>query len=193
MEFVFENDNNSHSEDGFDFSVPTKSDIFDPGTIPDTPQITKPSKTKRASTRRKVVTQVDDIEFNEPPKRAKRKRATGPKVNYVKSTSKKKKSLRKIQWTWSKAGWIFAGLLVFRLILMEGGVVDYYSMENTLQNKEHSLELLRKENASIIQEVHKIKTSTAYQKKLAREHLGVIAKDEYLILFAQDHSGNGRR
>ena len=69
---------------------------------------------------------------------------------------------------------------------MESGVIDYYEMENTLDKRGHQLELVKEENAQLVSEIHEIKTSPRYQKKLAREHLGVIASNEYLILFAKD-------
>ena len=69
---------------------------------------------------------------------------------------------------------------------MESGVIDYHSMHKTLESKQNNLKLLRLENAELIQEINKIKTSPSYQKKLARDHLGVIAKDEYLVLFSRE-------
>jgi cell division protein FtsB len=126
-----------------------------------------------------------DVEFTEPKRPAKRK--TGPKVNYVKSVKKKRKSAKKkFEWSWTKAGWMMCGALVLRLVFMEGGVIDFNSMENTLIKKEHHLQNLRKENAELIQEIHKLRTSPQYQRKITREHLGVIAKDEYLVLFSRD-------
>lgn len=137
--------------------------------------------------RKKLPDSFSDIEFNEPPKRTK-KRAAGAKVNYVKSVKKKrrKSASKPFQWTWTKAGWIFCFLLVLRLIFMESGVIDYHSMHKTLESKQNNLKLLRLENAELIQEINKIKTSPSYQKKLARDHLGVIAKDEYLVLFSRE-------
>lgn len=136
--------------------------------------------------RRSLPKDFNNIDFAEPAKRA-RKRTTGPKVNYVKSVKKRKRTAGKsFEWSWSKLGWLFCGALILRIFFMESGILDYHSMNQTLDKKQENLISLRQENASIIQEIHKIKTSQAYQKKLARDHLGVIAEDEYLVLFSKD-------
>ena len=146
----------------------------------------------RRTTRNSVATGLDDVDFTETPTR--RKKTTGPKVNYVKpvkratrKTKKKASSKIKIDWTWNKIGWLCCLGLLVRIVTMEGGLIDYHAMENALIEKEQKLIELREENAEIISQIHKIKTSPRYQKKIAREHLGVIAKDEYLVIFSSDH------
>jgi cell division protein FtsB len=143
----------------------------------------------RRSTRRNVATSHSDIEFSEPKKA--RKKLSGPKVNYVKpvkkSKSRRKASNKKIDWTWTKLGWLACGALLIRLVLMEGGMIDFYAMDDAIVVKEKELVDLRKDNADLVREIKKIKTSPQYQKQLAREHLGVIARNEYLVLFARDN------
>lgn len=147
-------------------------------------------RTRRA-TRNSVATGLDEVDFIEPLNR--RKKTTGPKVNYVKPLQKKSAKSRrnhssfKIDWTWNKFGWLICAALVVRLVAMEGGILDFNSMDNALIEKQETLESLRLENASLVSEIHKIKTSPRYQKQMAREHLGVIAKDEYLVIFSSDH------
>ena len=172
LEFVFDTDN--------EYSSAANQDDFFAQAEP------APRRRRTSTARRTVPTSFSDIEFNEPVKRS-RKRATGPKVSYTKSPKKKKrKSLSSFEWTWNKVGWIFCAGLVLRLFLMESGVIDYHHMNQTLNKKQKDLESLRIENAGLIKEIHKIRTSPSYQKKLARDHLGVIAKDEYLVLFGKD-------
>lgn len=200
MSFVFDNNirmgtsvNSTENDDFFSDSFtenPNQSDIFMSSAAAGAPIVT-PSK--RRKTRRAVATDNSEIEFESHSRKA---RATkGPKVNYVKSM--KKESRRSIKtpfvWTWSKFGWMICVGLCIRLVFMDQGVIDFYSMEQTLDQREHSLELLRIENAQIITEIHKIKTSPMYQRKIAREHLGVIAKDEFLVLFANDSVGSSYR
>lgn len=145
----------------------------------------------RRTTRNSVANGLDDVDFIEPVSR--RKKTTGPKVNYVKPLKKKARisqkshSSFKIDWTWNKLGWLICAALLVRLVAMEGGVLDFHTMDNALIEKQANLEKLRIENASIVGEIHKIKTSPRYQKQIAREHLGVIAKDEYLVIFSSDH------
>lgn len=69
---------------------------------------------------------------------------------------------------------------------MDRGVAHYYQMQDTLKDKKRELAMVKEENVELISELHQIKVSPLYQKKIAREHLGVIAQDEYLILFATD-------
>lgn len=145
----------------------------------------------RRTTRNSVANGLDDVDFVEPVVR--RKKTNGPKVNYVKPLKKSAKSSRKpgnllkIDWTWNKLGWIICASLLVRLVAMEGGLYDFHAMDNALTEKQAKLESLRVENANIVREIHKIKTSPKYQKKIARDHLGVIAKDEYLVIFSSDH------
>ena len=182
MEFVFEDDNGGlgsqapiikSDQDGFNFQ-----------DFEDDAQSFKKSASSRS--RRTLPKDFNNIDFTDKPKRKKRV-AAGPKVNYVKPIKKKRKAAKaKFEWSWTKLAWIGSFLLVMRLFFMDSGVIDYHQMNKTLDKKTHDLELIRQENANLIKEIHQIRTSTAYQKKLTRDHLGVIAKDEYLVLFAGD-------
>ena len=80
---------------------------------------------------------------------------------------------------------MIAGVLMLRLVFMDNGIIDYHNMQQTIQDKENQLVELREENASLVKEIKKIRTSSAYQRKMAREHLGVIAPNEYLVVFSK--------
>lgn len=84
----------------------------------------------------------------------------------------------------SKASLVILGSLVLRLIFMDRGVWDYFSTEALIKSKEQDYRSILRENQKIEKEIVKIKTDSNYQKHLAKEHLGVIASDEFLILFA---------
>ena len=71
-------------------------------------------------------------------------------------------------------------------MFMQGGVVDYFNMEAQIEAKMAQVQALKLENTHLEQEIKKIKTDASYQKQLARESLGVIAKDEYLIVFPRE-------
>jgi cell division protein FtsB len=182
LEFVFENDKNNNAADSnLDIITPVDNNFGQADG-----SFGRAEKSARRNTRRTLPKNFSDIEFNEPSRKA-RKRTTGPKVNYVKSVKKqKRKTTKSFEWSWTKLGWMACGALVLRLFFMESGIIDYNSMNQTLENRENDLLMLRQENADLIGEIHKIKTSPSYQKKLARDHLGVIAKDEYLILFSKE-------
>ncbi len=183
MEFVFEDDNGGlgsqtpiikSDQDGFNFQ-----------DFQDAAQSIK--KTASSRSRRTLPKDFNNIDFTDKPRRSRKRVASGPKVNYVKPIKTKRKAAKaKFEWSWTKLGWLGSFLLVMRLFFMDSGVMDYHQMNKTLDKKNHDLELIRLENANLINEIHLIRTSTAYQKKLTRDHLGVIAKDEYLVLFAGD-------
>lgn len=194
MEFVFDSNMNGEGlPDAPDFlnrsdnfaGASGRDDIF---TLPVAPAKKIASASTRRAARRKLPESFSDIEFTGPEPKARKRVTAGPKVNYVKSVKKssKRKSAKKFEWTWMKAGWLCCGLLLLRLVFMESGLLDYHNMHLTLEKKENDLSLLRLDNAELIKEINRIKTSPNYQKKLARDHLGVIAKDEYLILFSRE-------
>ena len=141
----------------------------------------------RRSARNAVATSFNEIEFTESTTRKRRSKKKAPSVKYVGPLKKAKSfKLPKIKWSLQNIGWIICGALILRLLIMDGGVFDFYSMEEVIENKTTRLDELRDENVQIIKEIKKIKTSGKYQKKLARKHLGHIAQDEYLIIFAKN-------
>lgn len=102
---------------------------------------------------------------------------------------KRKSTLRKpldVNDTVVKIFWAVCGVLVLRLIFSGGGVVDYYERQSLLNERNYEKQRLEDENQSIRSEIDLIKTSSAHQKKLVRDHLGFIAGDEFLILFSKD-------
>jgi cell division protein FtsB len=84
-------------------------------------------------------------------------------------------------------GWIWMLFIFFaiRFLFMERGYIDYGNRQNLILQRQNELALIQAENQSIINEMERIKKDASYQKKLAREHLGVIAEDEFLIIFSQ--------
>lgn len=140
----------------------------------------------RRSVTRKPISTIEEIEIaGQRPKR-RRKTVSKPPVKYVSKTRKARSQSFSVKMTWTKFGWMICGCLILRMIFMESGIIDYYKMEDTIQNKIHSLKLVKKENRELSGEIRKIKTSPRYQKKMAREHLGVISSNEYLVIFGQD-------
>ena len=170
MDFIFEDDNRI---------VPSKKrkrGLSSP-TIVDNP-------TKKA-TRQRVATSSMDVDFERPIER--RRRKAPAKVGYLKGGASRFISLPKFSFNFTLSlyslGWILFFLLCLRLVLMDRGVIDYYEKENLIKAKQVQLHQVEQENIAIVEEIDKIKSVPSYQKMLAREHLGVIAKYEYLILF----------
>jgi len=86
--------------------------------------------------------------------------------------------------TFTRVGWGLIGLLVLRLIFMERGVIDYLGMNSRLNEKQKEITRLEKENSEINQEIRRLTLDKSYQRQITKETLGVIAADEFLILFA---------
>ncbi len=67
---------------------------------------------------------------------------------------------------------------------MDRGVWDYFRAEGVINEKKSELQSIHKENKSLKVEITRIQMDKNYQRLLAKDHLGVIAADEFLILFA---------
>jgi cell division protein FtsB len=110
------------------------------------------------------------------------KRSTRNTSSVSKKKDKHKKNLLQ------KLGWATIGILVLRLISMDRGVWDYFATEGVIQDKKTELKNIALENKELRNEILKVQLDRNYQKQLAKEHLGVIAVDEFLILFAGESS-----
>ncbi len=86
------------------------------------------------------------------------------------------------KWTY-RGAWIFCLFLLVRLIFSKGGISDFYSLKKTLNQYNVNYEKIKKENIELKKTIHMIKHNSSYQKKLVRNHLGFIAKDEFLVVF----------
>lgn len=128
-------------------------------------------KTDVVGASRKRVGRPGDIEFYDP-------RSTGS------STIVKTKSLVRFM----PLAILLAALV--RVVFMKAGVLDYIQMEKSLAQHAVMLESIKEENQELQIEIKKIMNDKAYQKQVVREHLGVIAKDEFLILFATETAKN---
>jgi hypothetical protein len=133
--------------------------------------------TKTRRSRRSLPGSIEEIEITGSRKKTRSRKAAAPaKVNYVKTSRKSQPRSVSFTWTWHKFWWMVALFALMRLLMMDNGVIDYYQSEGRMVDNHHKLELVQKENASLVSEIHKIQTSPRYQKKLARKHLGVIAR-----------------
>ena len=83
-------------------------------------------------------------------------------------------------------GWAFCLLLFFRLVFADRGLVDYYAKSDLIIEKENAQNNLFNENKSLEIEIERLDSDRSFQKKTVRRHLGVIAKDEFLVLFARE-------
>lgn len=119
-------------------------------------------------------TEIEYLEEEEDEEQERRP-ATRPSV---KKNPKTKKNLL------PKVAWSVVGLLVLRLICMDRGVWDYFATEGDIREKQSELKSFQDENKSLKTEITRIQVDKNYQRFLAKDHLGVIAADEFLILFA---------
>ena len=144
---------------------------------------------------RRTVARPDDIEFTTTLRKSPRKAPANVgyatsrsvvKTSPVKRRTTKKKKVMKGQGFLLKLVWSFAGVLLVRLVFSGGGVLDYYDRKEIVENRQDELVSLGVENESLVGEIELIQNSGKYQRKLVRDHLGFIAKDEFLILFSKE-------
>lgn len=151
------------------------------------------ASSRSATSSRRSVAKVNDVEFmgelvpssnkglgSVSYTKAKRK------VSTKKRTSKNAKKESQYVDYFVRACWLFAFILLGRLVFSGGGVVDYYQRVSSHQDKLYQLKRISAENKMLSQEIEKIQNNSAYQKKIVRDHLGYIARDEYLILFQKE-------
>jgi cell division protein FtsB len=69
---------------------------------------------------------------------------------------------------------------------MQEGMLDIRRKAAILTEQKLQNDHLENENLALKKEISKIKNDQRYQRRLAREHLGVIGKGEYLILFSKE-------
>jgi len=135
---------------------------------------------------RRTVARPEDTEFA-PVKRT-TKKVAAQQISYQTN----KRQIKAIDASLSslafKFTWAFFAFLVLRLIFANGGVTDYWSQRSVLNDRLKELRSIKKENMLLVSEIEKMQTDAAYQKKLVRDNLGFIEKDEFLILFPKDSS-----
>lgn len=154
-----------------------------------TQRTTRSTSSVRGTVTRRTVAKPETVEFEPIQRRTAAKTKALTKVSYRKTTPARKKATVKIsvseKWQniFTKIMWAFCGLLLLRLIFSNGGVVDYYSRLGQLKQKNIEYGKIIKQNKDIIAEIKKIKSNPGYQKKLVRDNLGLIAADEYLVVF----------
>ncbi len=159
-----------------------------------TPDSLSASRVGGVSTTRKTVARGnDDVGFTTPLKKTTR---SSPAVSYsrttrktTRTTTRKATPLSNESWYVRYGvylGWAFAGLLFVRLIFAERGVVDYYKKQDLINAKIAQQTALKKENKALLTEIDRLDNDQSFQKKTVRKHLGVIARDEFLVLFARE-------
>ncbi len=82
-----------------------------------------------------------------------------------------------------KLSWLVCFLLLGRLVLSDRGVLDYFSQKKNYEKKVQKLSYLHDHKLDLKRKINLIKNNKFHQKKLVRDHLGFISKDEFLILF----------
>ena len=81
-----------------------------------------------------------------------------------------------------RGAWIFCLILFVRLVFADRGIVEYYQRESNLAERQRDYLMISDSNQGLIKEIGLLKKSKGHQKKTIREHLGFIARDEYLVL-----------
>lgn len=179
-------------------SVPSSDDWSLPGSGP-----TRASSASRGT--RRSVASADNVEFTTALRKSSRapapvnyseaktptvvSRRTTRKVTATTKTTRpktKSKLLKNTNEYVVKGIWVFCALLLLRLIFSDGGVRDYYAKKDVLQGRFDELARIQTENENLVKEIDLLKKDPRYQKKVVRDHLGYISRDEYLILFPEN-------
>lgn len=138
---------------------------------------------------RKTVATGDQLEFSTSlrttPSRAPAKPSYTSAKRKVKTHKKANDRFSNIM---LKSAWAFCGFLLLRLIFSGGGILDYNERKSMLEGREHELENVKLDSQRTLAEIDLIQKDVSTQKKLVRDHLGFIARDEYLIIFQKDSS-----
>lgn len=120
---------------------------------------------------RKSVAKPGEVEFIDPHKKKKR-------------TKKKKKQNSFLQPSWDELIILFFLAMGVHLVFTSGGLLELYQSKSQILEGQKYLVQLQGENKALSTEIGKLKNNSRYQKKIAREHLGAIAHDEFLIIFS---------
>ena len=89
------------------------------------------------------------------------------------------KTLRVVTWAICI---FFLGVVIFG----DRGVVDYMKRHQSFIGKVNQLKFLEKENEEIKFQIYRLENDPAYQRQIIRDYLGYIARDEYLVIFAEN-------
>jgi cell division protein FtsB len=81
--------------------------------------------------------------------------------------------------------WVFAIILIFKVVFSSNGIIDYYKRNNIILSKLHKLRDLDNKNETLIKYLKDFNSDHSMQKKIVRSSLGVLARDEYLVIFSK--------
>lgn len=115
---------------------------------------------------RKSVAKAGEVEFISPPS----------------TKGRNKVAQKKFKWSWDLSIGVIFLVIGINLFFTSGGILELIESKVQIQNGEKYLSQLEKENRELKDEINKLNHSVKYQKKVAREHLGAIAEDEFLII-----------
>ncbi len=167
------------------FSRPLGTTPSEAPTILETPTRKSPARPEQMdfSPQRRMATtpQVEYLEDEEDEEEEEYDKRPA-RIRQPKAKAKQKVDLL------PRIGWAIVALCMLRLVFMERGVIDYVGMDNKIKERETELARVQKENDEIGTEIRRITLDKSYQRQLAKEILGVIAADEFLILFAGESS-----
>lgn len=176
-------------EFSYDSDPKTSRTRFGRSSMPKRPDVTVDSGvpwSQKNPTRRRTVAMPDETEFVTSIRKPRNIAPAIPVWSSIKNRiilGRKGKSKIGLRDYILKAGWIFCFFILLRLLFADRGVMEYYSRMELLQKNNMGLKQLLQENIALSENIIAIQYDKTYQKKLVRDHLGFISKDEFLILF----------
>ena len=73
--------------------------------------------------------------------------------------------------------------LFIKLIFSGRGLIDYYEMNQVILAQQEEIKLLEIEYQQYHSEIERLRKDKKYQKQIVKRELGVLGKDEYLLIF----------
>lgn len=118
----------------------------------------------------------------------KRVAKAGEEVELINPIAKKRSRSQQKKKSFKLSMDLVFGMLFFlmgvNLFFTGGGIIDLIQSKARIGEGEKYLSQVKTDNQKIREEIKKLQHSSSYQKKIAREHLGAIAQDEYLVIFS---------
>jgi cell division protein FtsB len=74
-------------------------------------------------------------------------------------------------------------VILFKMVFAPGGALELRERLSTIDARSREIERMASEQEMLKSEIERLKKDSRYQRQIVRDHLGLISKDEFLIIF----------
>ncbi len=78
---------------------------------------------------------------------------------------------------------VFEVVIAYKIAFGAGGILEMRERSATIVAKKNDVQNITAEHEQLKEEIRKLGKDPRYQREIIRDHLGLISKDEYLIIF----------